>query len=320
MGCSICDGRACRTRVPGPGGKGTGSAYLANFDKLQEVKIHMDTIYDGGDPDTKFEIFGRTFDLPVFAAPLGAINLHYGDKISEKEYLEILFEGCQESGIAAFGGDGPYDGAYTNPVAAIKKADGCGVATVKPWANEVMVEKIRLAEEAGAFAIASDIDASGLALIKNANPPARAKSIEDLKDIIGSTDLPVIIKGIMTVNGALKALEAGADAIVVSNHGGRVLDQTPGTIEVLPAIAEAVAGRMKIFIDGGIRSGLDVFKCLALGADAVLIGRPFATMVFGGGKDAIQTYVSKIKTELVETMEMTGAMSLADIKASMVVK
>ena len=84
----------------------------------------------------------------------------------------------------------------------------------------------------------------------------------------------------MTVKGALKAKEAGASAIVVSNHGGRVLDQCPTTAEVLPEIAEAVGADMKILVDGGIRSGVDVFKALALGADAVLIGRPFVTAVY----------------------------------------
>ena len=95
---------------------------------------------------------------------------------------------------------------------------------------------------------------------------------------------PFILKGIMTVKGAEKALEAGAAGIVVSNHGGRVLDQCPATAEVLPAIVDAVGGKMKVFVDGGIRSGMDVFKALALGADAVLIARPFVTMVYGGGR------------------------------------
>lgn len=320
IGCPVCNGKACQTKIPGPGGKGSGAAYLRNFEKLQDIKINMDTIYEGKEVDTTLKIFGKTFAIPVFAAPIGATTLHYGDKISEQEYLRILCEGCTEAGIAAFGGDGPYEGAYSNPVEAIKAVQGNGVPTIKPWSNEVMKTRLKMAEEAGAFAIATDVDASGLALIKNANPPAGPKSVQDLKEFINATDRPVIIKGIMTKNGALKAVEAGASAIVVSNHGGRVLDSTPGTIEVLAEIAEAVGDQVKIFIDGGIRSGLDVFKCIALGADAVLIGRPMATMVYGGGKEAIKTYVDKIRTELVETMEMTGAKSLEEINASMVSK
>ncbi len=142
--------------------------------------------------------------------------------------------------------------------------------------------------------------------------------MDDLKKIVQSTDRPVIVKGVMTVKGALKAVEEGAYAIVVSNHGGRVLDQTPATIEVLPEIAAAVKGKIKILIDGGVRSGLDIFKCLALGADGVLIARPFATMVYGGGKEAIATYVQKLQTELSETMEMAGARNLSEIDSSMV--
>ena len=128
---------------------------------------------------------------------------------------------------------------------------------------------------------------------------------------------PFILKGIMTVSGAKKALEAGAAGIVVSNHGGRVLDQCPATAEVLPAIADAVGGKMKVFVDGGIRSGMDVFKALALGADAVLIARPFVTMVYGGGQEGIQAYVSKLQAELADTMAMCGAHTLADINRSM---
>ena len=320
IGCPVCNGIACRTKVPGPGGKGSGSAYLRNFEKMQEVKIHMDTLYEGGQIDTSIELFGKTFDLPVFAAPIGAMRQHYGEKLTEEEYLKTLFEACTEAGIAAFGGDGPYEGAFSIPVAEIKALGGNGIPTIKPWANEVMKEKIDMCEDAGVFAIATDIDASGLALIKNANPPAGPKSVNDLKEIIAYTELPVIIKGVMTAKGAIKAVEAGADAIIVSNHGGRVLDHTQATIEALPEIVEAVKGRTKILVDGGIRTGLDVFKCLALGADAVLIGRPFATMIYGGGKEAVKLYLDKIKTELSETMEMTGARNLKEINSTMVKK
>ena len=122
-----------------------------------------------------------------------------------------------------------------------------------------------------------------------------------------------ILKGIMTPAGARKAMEAGAAGIVVSNHGGRVLDQCPSTAEGLPAIADAVGGRMKIFVDGGIRTGLDVFKALALGADGVLIGRPFVTMVYGGGSEGVQVYADKLQNELQDAMQMCGVHSLEQI-------
>ena len=122
----------------------------------------------------------------------------------------------------------------------------------------------------------------------------------------------------MTVKGALKAKEAGADAIVVSNHGGRVLDQCPATAEVLPEIVKAVGKQMKILVDGGIRCGTDIFKALALGADGVIIARPFVTAVYGGAEEGVEVYTKKLGDELKDTMAMCGAHSLNDITEDMV--
>ena len=105
----------------------------------------------------------------------------------------------------------------------------------------------------------------------------------------------------------------GVDAIVVSNHGGRVQDQCPATAEVLPEIVDAVGRDMIILVDGGIRSGVDVFKALALGADGVLIARPFVTAVYGGAEEGVACYLNKIGGELVDTMKMCGAKDLAAI-------
>ena len=106
---------------------------------------------------------------------------------------------------------------------------------------------------------------------------------------------------------------AGAAGIIVSNHGGRVLDHTPATASVLPAIAEAVGDRMDILVDGGIRTGHDIFKALALGAKAVLIGRPFVTAVYGGAEEGVAAYAQKLKAELADCMQMTGCATLSDI-------
>ena len=142
--------------------------------------------------------------------------------------------------------------------------------------------------------------------------------MEELHRIAKSTYAPFIVKGIMTVRGALKAESAGADAIVVSNHGGRVLDQCPATAEVLEEIANAVKGKMKIFVDGGIRSGADVFKALALGADGVIICRPFVTALYGGGEEGVKLYIEKIGQELADAMEMCGANALKEITKEMI--
>ena len=154
-------------------------------------------------------------------------------------------------------------------------------------------------ESADPIAIAMDIDAAGLPFLKNLTPPAGSKTVDELEEIVKMMNgKPFILKGIMTVNGAKKALEAGASGIVVSNHGGRVLDGMAGTADVLPDIAAAVKGRITIFVDGGIRHGEVILKMLAFGADAVLIGRPAAVAAVGGGAEGVKLLLDTLKRQL----------------------
>ena len=163
-----------------------------------------------------------------------------------------------------------------------------------------------------------DIDAAGLPFLKGLNPPAGPKTVAELREIIDYAGVPFIIKGIMTVRGAEKALEAGAAGIVVSNHGGRVQDGVPATAEVLPAIAGAVKGKLTILVDGGIRTGLDVLRALALGADACILARPYVTAVYGGGAEGVRVLTQKLKGELEDSMAMCGVHALAEISGELV--
>ena len=316
--CPVCNGMACKNTVPGPGAKGIGTGFIRNYQKWQELCVNMDTICENRPADTSFEVFGQKFALPVFAAPVGAMTLHYGDKYDDLTYNDLLVSACAAAGIAAFTGDGTNPAVVEGAVKAITASHGHGVPTIKPWNMELVRQKLELAGTADPFAVAMDIDAAGLPFLKNMQPPAGSKTVDELRQIAEWAKKPFILKGIMTVEGAKKAVKAGASGIVVSNHGGRVLDNCPATAEVLPAIADAVGRQVTIFVDGGIRSGMDVFKALALGADAVLIGRPFVTMVYGGGAEGVQVYVDKLKAELSDTMAMCGAHSLAEIRRDMV--
>jgi len=316
--CVVCNGKACGNKIPGPGSKGIGDTAMRNYDKWKEIRVNMDCLCKKKDTDTTFELFGKTFAYPIFAGPVGAVNLHYGNKFNDMQYNDILVKGCADAGIAAFTGDGTNPDVVKAAAEAIGKANGLGIPTIKPWNKETVEEKMTLARESGAFAIAMDIDAAGLPFLKNMNPPAGAKSVKEMKEIIDAAGVPFIVKGIMTAEGAKKALEAGAAGIVVSNHGGRVLDQCPATAEVLKEIADAVKGQMKIFVDGGIRTGVDVFKALAMGADAVIIARPYVAAVYGGAEEGIKLYTDKLGAELVDTMAMCGAGKLSDINSSMV--
>ena len=315
--CPVCNGLACKNTIPGPGAKGLGTGAIRSYQKWQELCVNMDTICENSDTDTTYDFFGQKLVIPVMAGPVGAVTLHYGDKFDDLRYNNVLVDGCAKAGILAFTGDGTNPAVMEGAADALKAHNGRGVPTVKPWNLDTIRQKMDLVKAADPCAIAMDIDAAGLPFLKGLTPPAGSKTVDQLKEIAAMAGKPFILKGIMTVSGAKKALEAGAAGIVVSNHGGRVLDQFPANADVLPAIADAVGGKMKVFVDGGIRSGMDVFKALALGADAVLIARPFATMVYGGGEEGIQAYVSKLQAELADTMAMCGAHTLADINRSM---
>lgn len=316
--CSVCNGMACKNQIPGPGAKGVGDTAVRNYQKWQEIRINMDTLHENRPVDTSLELFGKRFKYPFFAGPVGAVNLHYSDKYNDQTYNDVLVSACAKAGIAAFTGDGTDANVMVAATEAIRSASGMGVPTVKPWNLDTIREKMELVKASGAFAAAMDVDAAGLPFLKNMTPPAGSKTVEELREIAEMANIPFIVKGVMTRKAALKAKEAGAAAIVVSNHGGRVLDQCPATAEMLEDITEAVGGRMKILVDGGIRSGVDVFKALAMGADGVLIARPFVTAVYGGGAEGVQCYVDKIGAELADAMAMCGAFTLSDITREMI--
>lgn len=317
--CPVCNGRACKNQMPGPGAKGVGDTAIRNYEKWQEIRVNMDTICENKPVDTSLELFGKTFRFPFFAGPVGAVQLHYGKKYDDMTYNEVLVRACSEAGIAAFTGDGTNPAVMEGAAKAIAKAGGAGIPTVKPWNSETIREKMALCKEAGSFAVAMDIDAAGLPFLKNLTPPAGSKTMEELREIAQMAGVPFIVKGVMTVRGALKAKEAGASAIVVSNHGGRVLDQCPATAEVLMDIVDALEGSgVKVLVDGGIRSGVDVFKALAMGADAVGIARPFVTAVYGGGEEGVKLYIEKIGAELADTMAMCGVHDVKSITREMI--
>lgn len=311
--CPVCNGRACGSTMPGPGAKGTGDVAIRNYEAWQKIRINMNTICENKTPDTSFDFFGKSLRLPVMAGPVGVVKLHYGEKFTDVEYNNILIPAAAKAGIIAFTGDGTDPGTVRAATASIRDNEGVGVPTIKPWNIDTLREKFDLVRQSGCFAVAMDVDAAGLPFLKGYNPPAGSKTVDQLREVIQSSGKPFIIKGIMTVRGAMDALDAGASAIVVSNHGGRVQDQTPSTAEVLEEIADAVAGRMMVLVDGGIRTGVDIFKALALGADGVLIARPYVTAVYGAGEEGVRLLTDKLQDELSSTMQMCGISSLREI-------
>ncbi|MFM9054734.1 MAG: alpha-hydroxy-acid oxidizing protein, partial [Solirubrobacterales bacterium] len=129
-------------------------------------------------------------------------------------------------------------------------------------------------------------------------------------------DGPLVIKGILDPEDARRAADAGADGVVVSNHGGRQLDSVPSTVTALPAVAEAVGDRINVLADGGVRTGLDVVKMLSLGARAVMVGRAWAWAVAGGGELAVVRMLEGLRSDIDVALALTGRQSVGELDRS----
>lgn len=314
--CRVCDGRSCAGEVPGMGGIGTGAAFQDNIRALTECRFQMRVIHDVVEPDTRTEILGISLAIPVLAAPIGGVSFNMGGKLSEDAYIAAKLEGCREKGIIGCTGDGAPDFIHEAGFQAIRSLQGHGIPFVKPWEDKELFGKLEGAAAAGAAVVGMDIDAAGLITLKLMGRPVSPKTPEKLKEIISRTPMKFILKGIMTPDQARIAVDVGASAIVVSNHGGRVLDHTPGVARILSEVALAVKGRIVILADSGVRTGGDVLKMLALGADAVMIGRPFSVAVMGGLKEGAMRFIDQIRSELIQAMILTGTKSVGAVEPS----
>lgn len=316
--CPVCDGRACAGEVPGMGGTGTGAAFKANVEALKKVRLNMRTIHGVKKPALTVKLFDHWLKTPILSAPMTGIIYNMGGYLSEQEFIKAIIQGSLAAGTIGMSGDGADPAMFDSGVKTIAEAGGKGIPFVKPREQQEVFKFIRKAEDAGAIAVGMDIDGAGLVTMALKGQPVEPKTPEELKEIIQSTRLPFILKGIMTVDEAEIAAEIGTAAIVVSNHGGRVLDHAPGAAEVLPEIAAKVEGKVVIMADGGVRSGTDVLKLLALGADMVLVGRPMAMGAFGDGADGVKAIIEKYTAELTSAMLLTGCSSVKEVKPNII--
>jgi len=321
--CHECDGVACAGEVPGMGGIGSGQSFKNNFIALQKIQLNMRTFHDVKKVDTTITLWGEKLSIPVLAAPTGGTTYNMGlkGKMTDDEYIDAMLGGCIMAGTIGFAADGIGDPleVFDIRLKAVKKYKGKAIVTIKPRTQDEIIKRIKMIEESGALAFAIDIDSAGRAARALPGQTVEPKTPKQLKEIAKSTKLPFIIKGVMTVEEAEMAIDSGAAAIVVSNHGGRVLDYTPGVAEVLPKIAEKVKGRTIIFADGTIKYGTDVLKMLALGADAVLSGRHLLRGAVGGGKEGVALMLNKMRSELIDSMVLTGTSDVKKVSRKIIV-
>lgn len=308
--CKICNGEACRGVMPGPGGKATGDGFVRSYNKLQQIKVHMDTIYEEAPIDTSCTFFGQNFAFPAFAAPIAGTPLQYGPKYDQQAYTKAVVDGCKNAGTLAFTFFDPTDDETLKP---IKEAGGWGIPTVKPWPLEVMAEQFKASEEAGALAVCTDVDGAGLALVQGGKKPCGSQVCQTACQSCAKCKNSRAHQG--RYDRCRRQKSHGCRRLRhCSLHPWRSCSRSnPAPIEMLEEICKVVQGNMKVFIDGGIRSGVDIFKCLAMGADAVLLGRPYPVAVYGGGMEGVSFYTNMLAAQFKEAMMMTATQNIKEI-------
>lgn len=315
--CPECNGVACAGEVPGFGGIGSGASFRNNFNSLARLNLEMRTFHDVKKPDASISVFGETIAFPVMAAATGGVTYNMGGKMTEEDYVDSIVGGCRMAGTIGLVADGIGDPmeVFQRRMAVVKQYGGKVVVLIKPKTQDEIIKRIRMVEEAGGIAFGIDIDSAGRAARAVAGQTVEPKTPKQLAELAKASKLPFFIKGVMTAQEAEIAVDTGARAIGVSNHGGRVLDHTPGVSQVLPAIADKVKGKITIVADGAVRHGADVLKLLALGADVTLCGRPLVRGAHGGGKDGVALILNAIRTEMIDSMVLTGTASARDVSS-----
>jgi len=300
--CPVCDGVACAGESAAIGGAGSGMSFQNNFTALQRVKIAMRNIHDVTKADTSTTIFGHEISLPAVCAPMGPAATRYGKGMKQEEWFDALVGGCVAAGTIGAVGDNltyPIEDVKRN-LSVVARYEGQALYNSKPIANSIILKWLPAIEATRTAWISIDVDSG-------------PKSVAELRELVKAFKVPLVIKGIMTVDDALRCIDAGVAGIAVSNHGGRRQDHTPGTADVLPAIADKVKGKVPILTDGCVQTGTDILKYLALGADIVMVGRHMLRAAYGGGVEGVALFMNRLRDELQRAMVLTGVPSVAKI-------
>jgi 4-hydroxymandelate oxidase len=276
------------------------------FDSLLVEMRHIDSVI----PSTKFELYGETFDTPIMTAALS----HLGN-IRENGMAEMA-KGAHAANAVAWAGMG--DEAE---IAAITATGARTINIIKPYAdNDYIFRRIEHAERCGVMALGMDVDHS---FAGNGQydivmgEKMKSKSLAEIKEFIKYSKVPFIIKGVLSEQDAYKALEAGAKGIVVSHHHG-IMNYAVPPLCILPKIAKVINHQIPIFVDCGIVSGMDVFKALALGADAVCVGRAIMEPLKKDGAEGVKNQILKMTEELAGVMAKTCSKDLKSIDPSVI--
>jgi isopentenyl diphosphate isomerase/L-lactate dehydrogenase-like FMN-dependent dehydrogenase len=297
-----------RLKEKGIGGKRgaeTGAVVRMTRDYIDSLMIETRVI-DSTAASTEMRLFDETFSTPIMVAALSGLGV-----ICANPMVEVA-KGALAAGAAMWVGIGEEP-----ELKAVVETGAKTIKIIKPYKDKSLIfDKIAQAEMDGAFAVGMDIVFSFGGEIEDSlvRPELMApKTLSELKSFAAATRLPFVLKGILSEQDARKALEAGAAAIVVSHHGGSVLDYAVPPLKILPRIAKAIERRIPVFVDSGIVRGTDVFKALALGANGVLIGRAVMAGLASGGAEGVRGIIGGANEELRRAMSLTGSPDIRSI-------
>lgn len=278
------------------------------FDSLLVEMRHL----DGALPETGLELFGEQFRTPVMTAALS----HLGN-VRENGMVQMA-EGARLAGAVSWAGMGD-----EKELEDITTTGARTIKIIKPYVdNDYILQRIAHAEKCGVMAVGMDIDHAFSGKGKYdvvLGMEMRPKSLEEMKEFVKATKLPFVVKGVLSVKDAEKCLEAGVKGIVVSHHHG-IIDYAVPPLMILPEIVRVVQKQIPVFVDCGIESGSDVFKALALGADAVCVGRALMGPLQVNGAEGVQEKIASLTEELDGIMARTGASDLSQIDPSVIWK
>jgi len=314
------------------GGSDDEVALRANRSDFACIRLRPRVLVDVSQCDTSTSVLGTPVSMPVLVAPTAFHCM---------AHLEGECATAQGAGAA-----GTLMIASTDATRTVEEIAQAGAGPL--WfqlylypTREIAAALVKRAEEAGCRAIVLTVDLPVLGKrerdrrngISIPPPPFVAANFvgidvkghawrtitwDDVDWLRSITSLPILLKGILTAEDALLAVERGVSGIIVSNHGGRQLDGAVTGVEALPDVVEAVAGRCEVYVDGVIRRGTDILKALALGARAVLVGRPALWGLAANGASGVQHVLELLRAELEISMKLSGCPTIGDIKRSLV--
>lgn len=277
------------------------------FDEILVEMRHM----DGVTPDTTLELYGERFATPVMMAALS----HLKGQGNQGDGMVEMAQGAVMANCVNWAGMGEIE-----QFDCIAATGARSIKIIKPYADESMVlSRMERAEAAGALAVGMDLDHS---FNSRGEPdvvlglPMRPRTMQEIEGYVKRTKLPFIIKGVLSAVDARKCLDAGVQGIVVSHHHG-ILPSVVPPLMVLPEIAQVIGGRIPIFVDCGVMNGMDVFKCLALGATAVSVGRPVMGPIIEKGAEGAAQVIADVTTELKAAMARTCSPDIRHIDRSL---